>query len=65
VKYPTPCGKAWGHSGAFPGYWTYTFSSENGKRQMVLMVNVDPTALPAATAQLFGNLLYKAYCSTS
>jgi D-alanyl-D-alanine carboxypeptidase len=65
VRYPTPCGKAWGHSGAFPGYLTYAFSSENGKRQMVLMVNVDPSALPAATLRQFNDLLYKAYCSTS
>jgi D-alanyl-D-alanine carboxypeptidase len=65
AKYPTPCGKAWGHSGAFPGYLNYTFSSGNGKRQMVLMVNVDPTALPAATVERFYDLLYKAYCHRS
>lgn len=65
AKYPTPCGNAWGHSGSFPGYWTYTFSSRDGKRQVVLMVNVDPSGLPAATVQLFYDLLYKAYCSTS
>jgi D-alanyl-D-alanine carboxypeptidase len=65
AKYPTPCSNAWGHSGSFPGYWNYTFSSRDGKRQVVLMVNVDPTALPAATVQQFYDLLYKAYCSTS
>ena len=65
AKYPTPCGKAWGHSGAFPGYLTYTFSSQNGRRQMVLMVNVDPSALPQATLERFYDLLYKAYCHRS
>jgi D-alanyl-D-alanine carboxypeptidase len=63
-QYATSCGTAWGHSGAFPGYWNYTFSSSNGKRQMVLMVNIDPNALPAATPQLFYDLLDMAYCST-
>jgi D-alanyl-D-alanine carboxypeptidase len=65
VRYPTRCGAAWGHSGAFPGYWTYTFSSANGKRQIVLMANVDPSALPPATIKQFYDLLYEAYCSTS
>lgn len=64
-RHPAPCGKAWGHSGAFPGYLTYKLSSENGKRHMVLMVNVDPSALPAGTLRQFNDLLYKAYCSTS
>jgi D-alanyl-D-alanine carboxypeptidase len=64
-QYATSCGTAWGHSGSFPGYWTYTFSSENGKRQMVLMVNIDPSALPTPARQQFYDLLDKAYCSTS
>jgi D-alanyl-D-alanine carboxypeptidase len=64
-QYATSCGTAWGHSGSFPGYWNYTFSSRSGKRQMVLMVNIDPNALPSATVQRFYDLLDKAYCSTS
>jgi D-alanyl-D-alanine carboxypeptidase len=63
-KYATTCGTAWGHSGSFPGYLTYTFSSPDGKRQMVLMVNIDPSAIPAAARQQFYDLLDKAYCST-
>jgi D-alanyl-D-alanine carboxypeptidase len=65
AEYPTPCGTAWGHSGAFPGYLNYTFSSADGKRQIVLMVNIDPFAIPPATLQQFYDLLYKAYCSTA
>ena len=65
ARYPTPCGAAWGHSGSFPGYWNYTFSSANGKRQMVLMANVEPSALLPATRKQFEDLLYEAYCSTS
>ena len=65
ARYPTRCGAAWGHSGSFPGYWTYTFSSANGKRQIVLMANVEPSALPPATIKQFYDLIYEAYCSTS
>jgi D-alanyl-D-alanine carboxypeptidase len=63
-EYATSCGVAWGHSGAFPGYWTYAFTSAHGKRQAVLMVNIDPGAIPAATRERFYNLLDSAYCST-
>lgn len=64
AKYPTRCGNGWGHNGSFPGYLTYAFTSANGGRQVVLMVNVDPTALPSPTVKRFYDLLYKAYCST-
>ncbi len=64
-RFPTSCGAAWGHSGSFPGYWTYAFTSANGKRQAVLMVNIDPSAIPKAGAPLFYKLLDSAYCSTA
>ena len=32
---------------------------------MVLMVNIDPNAMPPATVQQFYNLLDKAHCSTA
>ncbi len=62
-EYATSCGVAWGHSGAFPGYWNYAFSSADGKRQAVLMVNIDPGAIPEAPATVY-DLLDSAYCST-
>jgi D-alanyl-D-alanine carboxypeptidase len=64
-RFPTTCGPAWGHSGSFPGYWTYAFSSTSGQRQAVLMTNIDPSATSASERSLFYKLLYKAYCSTS
>lgn len=63
-RFPTSCGAAWGHSGSFPGYKTYAFTSANGKRQTVLMMNLDPTAEADAARPLFYELLDKAYCST-
>ena len=65
ARYSTRCGAAWGHNGSFPGYWTYAFSSANGNRQIVLMANVEPSALPPATIERFYDLLYDAYCSPS
>jgi D-alanyl-D-alanine carboxypeptidase len=64
-QFPTSCGAAWGHSGSFPGYWGYAFASANGKRQIVLMVNANPDAVPVAGRPLLYKLLDKAYCSTS
>lgn len=61
----TSCGVAWGHSGSFPGYWTYAFTSANGKRQAVLMANADPSAVPKPGRVLFYKLLDNAYCSTA
>jgi D-alanyl-D-alanine carboxypeptidase len=31
IRYPTSCGTAWGHSGAFPGYYVYDFTSPDGR----------------------------------
>ncbi len=64
-KFPTSCGPAWGHSGSFPGYWTYAFSSANGNRQAVVMVNMNPDAVPEPARPLFYEALYNAYCSTA
>jgi D-alanyl-D-alanine carboxypeptidase len=64
-RFPTSCGPAWGHSGSFPGYWTHAWASANGKRQAVLMVNVDPSAVSPKARALFYKLLDNAYCSTS
>ena len=64
-RFPTSCGAAWGHSGSFPGYKNYALSSADGKRQVVLMVNIDPTAEPEPARALFYALLDKAYCTTS
>jgi D-alanyl-D-alanine carboxypeptidase len=66
ADYATACGSAWGHSGSFPGYWNYAFTSADGKRQAVLMVNIEPTSVdPTTTGRLFIDILYSAYCSTA
>ena len=35
----TPCGTRWGFSGGMPGYGTHAFSSKDGRRQAVVLVN--------------------------
>jgi D-alanyl-D-alanine carboxypeptidase len=64
-SFPTPCGTAWGHNGVIPGYMTYIYSSEDGDRQAVLMINHDPSTLPEAFETHFFGLIAHAYCSTA
>jgi D-alanyl-D-alanine carboxypeptidase len=62
-QFPTSCGPALGHNGVVPGYITYAFSSGDGSRQAVLMVNLDAGSFPKAGGPRFFQLLNKAYCS--
>ena len=41
-----PCGTVWGSSGGVPGYSTHSYSSKDGRRQAVLLVNVTGRAPP-------------------
>jgi D-alanyl-D-alanine carboxypeptidase len=65
MSWPTSCGIAWGHVGAFPGYQAVAFTSADGTRQAVLMVNLDPTAESAATLSQFYKLIDTAFCSAA
>ena len=60
----TPCGTAWGHNGAFGGFYSDVYTSENGRHQALLMVNLDETSQTEDFKALFYELLDKAYCST-
>ncbi|HEY2371436.1 MAG TPA: serine hydrolase domain-containing protein [Gaiellaceae bacterium] len=62
--FPTRCGVAYGHNGTFPGYLVYAFTSKDGRRQSVLMVNKDAGSLPKPFAPLYFRLLANAYCQT-
>ena len=63
ARYPTKCGTAWGHNGAYPGYYIYDFTSSDGQRQAVIEVNADPTSVPKSTLLKSISLLAKAYCA--
>ena len=64
-RFPTSCSNAWGHNGVIPGYVTFVFSSDNGTRQALLMVNDDTSSLPRAAFRRFIRALDTAYCSTA
>jgi D-alanyl-D-alanine carboxypeptidase len=64
TRYGTPCGIAWGHNGAFGGFFSDVYSSENGRHQALLMVNLDESSQTEDFKSLFYELLDKAYCST-
>lgn len=59
-NYRLPCGSAWGHNGNIPGYAAEAFSSADGRRQIVLLVN-DSTRTPA-TAEAMSRLMGTALC---
>jgi D-alanyl-D-alanine carboxypeptidase len=58
----TTCGRAWGHGGAFPGYYQLPISSPDGSRQAVLLVNADETLLSQAQYKQVYKVLATAYC---
>ena len=64
TRYGTSCGNAWGHNGAFGGFFSDVYTSENGRHQALLMVNLDETSWTEDFDSLFYELLDKAYCST-
>jgi D-alanyl-D-alanine carboxypeptidase len=58
----TTCGRAWGHGGAFPGYYQLPISSPDGSRQAVLLVNADEALLSQAQYKQVYTVLATAYC---
>ncbi|RZQ62208.1 class A beta-lactamase-related serine hydrolase [Amycolatopsis suaedae] len=36
---PLPCGTAWGNNGSGPGYYSFSLTSQDGQRQIVLALN--------------------------
>jgi D-alanyl-D-alanine carboxypeptidase len=38
-RWDTACGKAWGHGGSFPGYYSLSLTSPDGSRQAVIALN--------------------------
>ena len=60
IRMPLSCGAAWGHSGGVPGYTSLAFSSEDGSRQAIVLVN---TSIPGGRlAFRFATVLASTYC---
>jgi D-alanyl-D-alanine carboxypeptidase len=58
----TSCGRAWGHGGAFPGYYQLPISSPDGSRQAVLLVNAEEALLSRPQFEQIYDVLATAYC---
>lgn len=58
-----PCGVFWGHGGGTIGYETFTDSSGDGKRDLVISVNTDGSVLGPRAQQALGRLTEIAHCS--
>ena len=54
----TPCGPIFGHTGGVPGFSTFAFGSEDGTRQVGLMVNAEDA--PAAVGVPFDRTVEQA-----
>ena len=64
-RVPTPCGPAYGHNGALPGYYSLALNSRDGSRQAVLLVNsiTEAETVGDARAQAaFNRLAQTAVC---
>ncbi|MFG1621576.1 serine hydrolase domain-containing protein [Kribbella sp. NPDC049227] len=57
-----PCGDAWGHDSEIPGYMTAAWSSEDGSRQVVVVVNMDNLPHDHPITQAMRTVLLRAYC---
>jgi D-alanyl-D-alanine carboxypeptidase len=56
-----PCGRAWGHDAENPGYMTAAWSSKDGKRQVVVIVNTHASH-DEPVAEAMRDVLTTAYC---
>jgi D-alanyl-D-alanine carboxypeptidase len=61
LKERFPCGTAWGHDAENPGYMTAAWSSKDGDRQVVVIVNGDYEH-DAAVSEAMRALLVAGYC---
>ena len=57
-----PCGEAWGHDSEIPGYTTAAWSSKDGYRQVVVVVNIDMFSHDEPVPRAMREVLATAYC---
>lgn len=60
-KSASSCGPACGHLGFSPGYTAIALASEDGDRQVVIMLNIDFES--DETWEALGRLAWASYCS--
>jgi hypothetical protein len=52
----------WGHDGDSPGYRTDTYSTRDGRRQVVVLVNEIRDMLPPAARRALDAVIATAFC---
>jgi len=57
---PSDCGRVLGHTGGVPGYTSIAYSSEDGGRQTVVLINTSPAS--SRLASRFGSAFGSALC---
>jgi D-alanyl-D-alanine carboxypeptidase len=60
ATFPTPCGRAWGHTGNVQGTITVAWNTRDASRQVVLVVNTYP--LPPGLEAAIRELMDAAFC---
>jgi D-alanyl-D-alanine carboxypeptidase len=63
-KKPTACGAALGHTGSIPGYLAEAWSSKDGSRQAILLVNIGELSRSERASAALQKALETAYCMT-
>jgi D-alanyl-D-alanine carboxypeptidase len=61
-KLPMRCGTAFGHPGAIPGFLADAWSSKDGSREAVLLVNIGEHSRTAKASAALRHVLETAYC---
>jgi D-alanyl-D-alanine carboxypeptidase len=56
------CGRVWGHDGDTVGYRTFAFASRDGRRQAVLLLNVDGSSVPPSITPAVVDVMEAALC---
>jgi D-alanyl-D-alanine carboxypeptidase len=59
------CGSAFGHPGAIPGFLADAWSSKDGSRQAVLLVNIGEHSRSARASAAIRHALETAYCTSN
>jgi D-alanyl-D-alanine carboxypeptidase len=62
IRWRFPCGTFWGHGGGVFGYETFTASTGNGKRHVVIALNADESVHTPRRDDAIGRLMASAYC---
>jgi D-alanyl-D-alanine carboxypeptidase len=65
MSVPLPCGTAWGHQGSVGGYFSNGFTTTDGGRQVVVLVNADVSTLSAQQQNDIGNAIVAGVCGSS